>query len=621
MRRRLLILGKLFGLLLLVYALLRLSFLFLHFPHEHWKFTDLLKLFYWGFRMDFASLLYINIPFVLYYLFADPFLHYSWRNKLLTALFCIINIPFVALNFVDLIYFKYNHRRSTVDIADVFRDSSSAFGSLVKQYWYVLFLFIVTSVIVVKVTSLILRSSVVQQRKAPLQFVIALILVAVSFGIARGFSARPIFPSTPLLYLDSRYQPLVNNSTFNFLYSVIRKQTLLEKKNYFSDKQLDSIFSIHHQYLHDSGFQNRNVVIFVLESFSKEFFKGGEQEAKMPFFDSLMQHSTVCNNAYGNALESNKGLPAILASFPDVMDEPIYLSNYSNIPFKGIGNILKREGYNTSFFMGAEYDHFGFARLCKMVGIDEYYSRDTYGKHPEQYDGNWGIYDEYFFQYFGDVISKKQQPFFSVLFNLSSHTPYKIPEATAKIIHVPRQYPHQDSKTYVDYCYRQLFQKISKQPWFNNTIFVFVADHGYRFTTQPNEILKEIRIPLFIYDPQHPQFQPVDRVVKQLDIVPTLLDKLNYSQPFTSFGTSIYRPSIAFSMNRVNGVYQFIDSSDFIGFDDRGDQLVFHYHYKTDPLLQNNLLVSDSASAKGRSILLKAFLQRVNNCLVNNSLE
>jgi phosphoglycerol transferase MdoB-like AlkP superfamily enzyme len=621
MRSRLLILAKLFGVLFLIYALLRLSFLLLHFPHEHWKFNDVVKLFYWGFRLDFAALFYINIPFLLYYLFADVFLNFKWTRKVSIVIFCLINIPFIALNFVDLIYFKYNHRRSTVDIADVFADSSSAFGSLLSEYWYVIVIFILTSILLVRISSKIFKATVIQKPKVPVQILISCMLLALSFGIARGFSHRPIFPTTALLYLDSRYQPLVNNSTFNFLYSVIRKQTVLEKKNYFSDKQVDSIFSIHHQYVHDSGFQNRNVVIFVLESFSKEFFKGGEQEAKMPFFDSLMQHSTVCNHAYGNALESNKGLPAILASFPDVMDEPIYLSNYSNIPFKGIGNILKTQGYNTSFFMGAEYDHFGFARLCKMVGIDEYYSRDTYGKHPEQYDGNWGIYDEYFFRYFGDVISKKQQPFFSVLFNLSSHTPYKIPEATAKIMHIAGQYPHQDSKTYVDDCYRQLFQQISKQPWFNNTIFVFVADHGYRFTTQPNEILKEIRIPLFIYDPQHPQFQPVDGVVKQLDIVPSLLDKLHYSQPFTSFGTSIYRPSTGFSINRINGVYQYIDSSDFIGFDDRNDQLVFHYDYKTDPLLQNNLLVNDSARAKRKAMLLKAFLQRVNNSLVNNILE
>jgi hypothetical protein len=68
-------------------------------------------------------------------------------------------------------------------------------------------------------------------------------------------------------------------------------------------------------------------------------------------------------------------------------------------------------------------------------------------------------------------------------------------------------------------------------------------------------------------------------------------------------------------------VYQYIDSSDFIGFDDRNDQLVFHYDYKTDPLLQNNLLVNDSARAKRKAMLLKAFLQRVNNSLVNNILE
>lgn len=617
MRNRAGVAVRLFTVMCVIYALLRLAFLVIYFGNDGWSFLKSLRLFYWGFRMDFAALFFINVPFLVYYFFIDRLLEFSWKNKISVALFSLINLPFLALNFIDLVYFRFNHRRSTVDLLDVFFDSSSAFTSLFTDYWYVLMVFIITCVAIVKRVKRIIERTRTERSAWLLYSISSLIFIATAFFIARGFNKRPFQPSTPLLYMDARYQPLINNSTFNFLFSLVRKQTTLEKKNYFTDQQLDSIFSVHHQYPQDGPFQKRNVVFFVLESFSKEFFKGNPQEARMPFFDSLMQHSTVFNNAFANALESNKGLPAILASLPDVMDEPIYLSNYSNIPFKGIGSILKEEGYNTSFFMGAEYDHFGFARLCKMVGIDEYYSRDSYGKHKDQYDGTWGIYDEYFFNYFGEVISKKQQPFFSVLFNLSSHSPYKIPKHS-EWLKVPGQADHQNGITYVDHCYQQLFEKIKSQSWFSNTIFVFVADHGFRYTNEKNQILREMRIPLFVYEPQQPLLVSSDRVVKQLDIVPSVLDKLGYSKPFTSFGTSFYRNEPVFSVNRLNGMYHYIDSTDLIGYDDIHDRVLYQYKWKDDPFLQQNRLTKAAAQ---RIRPLKAILQRTNNALINNKLD
>lgn len=621
MRRRSALVMKLFAMMFMIYALLRLSFILVYFPDDSWPFMQMLKLFYWGFRMDFAALFYINIPFLLYWFFIDPFIRFQWKANVSVVIFSAINLPFLAVNFLDLVYFKYNHRRSTVDLLDVFADSASAFSSFLQQYWYVLLIFILVSIsVVVRVRKTVRK--VTERRSSLIAYLLtSVIFLVIATFIARGFSKRPILPSTPLLYFQPAYQPLVNNSTFNLLYSIIRKQTLLEEKKYFTAEQLDSIYNIRHHYENDSAFRKRNVVFFILESFSKEFFKGGGQQARMPFIDSLMQHSTVFNNAYANALESNKGLPAILASFPDVMDEPIYLSNYSNINFKGIGHILKEEGYNTSFFMGAEHDHFGFARLCKMVGIDEYYSSNTYGKHKDQHDGTWGIYDEYFFSYFAETMAKKQQPFFTTLFNISSHSPYKIPEATAKSVNVPGQLPHQNSVTYVDYCYRQLFQQISKQPWFNNTIFVFVADHGFRYTQQSNEIVKEIRIPFFIYDPQQPVHTPVAATVKQLDVVPSVLDKLKYSKPFTSFGSSVFRRGDQFSINRLNGIYQYIDSTDFMGFDDENHKIVFHYKHLHDTLLRNNLSLTPDNGREVKLNKLKAFIQRANNSLINNSFK
>ncbi|MCE3283289.1 MAG: sulfatase, partial [Chitinophagaceae bacterium] len=327
------------------------------------------------------------------------------------------------------------------------------------------------------------------------------------------------------------------------------------------------------------------------------------------------------DNAFANALESNKGLPAILASLPEVMDEPVYASNYNNNRFRGIGHLLKEKGYNTSFFLGAEYDHFGFARLCKMVGIDKYYSADTYDGKDEHHDGSWGIYDEYFFPYFAREVSKKQQPFFSVLFNISSHYPYKMPDATAARIKVPGQRPQQDGATYVDHCFGRLFYQIRSQPWFSNTLFVFVADHGFRYTTASNEILREIRIPLFVYDPRDTTGRRVQSVVRQLDIVPSILDKLGYSEPFTSFGSSFYREGPGFSVNKIFGVHQFVDSVSLVGYSVEQNQALYYYDYRPDSLLKNNLLQVRRTEIPGKLDRLKAFHQQAVNRLIDNRLD
>ena len=142
----------------------------------------------------------------------------------------------------------------------------------------------------------------------------------------------------------------------------------------------------------------------------------------------MVKESIVCNNAYANGMESNKGIVAILEGIPSFFDEPIYYSAYSNNKIRGIGTLLKEEGYSTSFFMGAGYDHFGFAKFSKMMGIDNYYSIDDYG-NKDHYDGNWGIYDNYFLPYAATEMTKMKTPFFSALFTISTHYPYKIPDS------------------------------------------------------------------------------------------------------------------------------------------------------------------------------------------------
>ena len=232
---------------------------------------------------------------------------------------------------------------------------------------------------------------------------------------------------------------------------MIKRQASLKEKDYYPASRLDTLFTIRHQLQSAEPFNKMNVVVFILESFAKEYVDEGDPlRAKTPFIDSLMAESIVCNNAYANGLESNKGIVALLGGIPPFFDEPFYYSGYSNNNIRGIGTLLKEEGYNTNFFMGAGYDHFGFTRFSKMLGIDNYYSMNDYGNN-HHYDGNWGIYDHYFLPYAARQLVKKKSSFLSVIFNISTHFPNKLPDSLKAQFTVKGQNPQQNSISYFDY--------------------------------------------------------------------------------------------------------------------------------------------------------------------------
>lgn len=613
---------KLMILLLAVYLFLRIIFQFLYYSSI--AAGEELRILYWGFRLDFAAIFYINIPFFIFYFFIAPFISLKWQRSLAIFIFSLINLPFIALDLIDIIYYGYNLRRSTIDLFYVFDDSIHSFGSLLRQFWFIVISFILLSIILVLITKKIIdRNKESSFRKRIGEFPLPLVFIALCFLIARGWGLRPIVPATALLKADAAKQPLVNNSTLNFLYSWYRTSTRLERKNYFPASVLDTIYTFRRQYPQQQGMDKRNVVIFLLESFNESFFTPGTDRAKTPFFDSIMRTSTVCLSAYANGHESSKGTMAVLGSIPSFPDEPLFISNYSAVKMKGIGSLLKEEGYDTNFFLGAEYDHFNFAKLCRMVGIDHYYSKDTYGESGHD-DGNWGIYDEYFFSYFAEVINQKQDPFFAVLYNISSHPPFAIPASEKARFTIPGQTAQQNSISYVDDCFRTLFDKIKVQPWFSNTVFVFCSDHTLLKNVYDKSYqYKGFHIPLFIYDPAHPQQTIINATVQQMDVVPTVLDRLHYSKPFMSFGSSIYRPETEakrFSIYRAGEHYQLTDSTTITGYDSRTDKIIYHYHYKTDSLLTRNLVDSGDSSILSRGRLIRAILQRFNNSMLDQNM-
>lgn len=572
-----------------------------------------------GLHLDFAAIFYINIPLLIIYFFVTPLLPKNYKTSSTLYIYLALNLPFIAINFIDIIYYRYNHRRSTKDFFYALSESTHSFTSLFFQYWWMLLIFILLSFALYFISAQTIKPV---KTLPPVQLVHQIIAFIVYFAcagmIARGNSSRPISPSSALLYVSPEWQPLVNNSTLNILYSTYRQQSHLKHKNYLTINACDSIVPVIKQYQQNDSFSKKSIVMFVLESFSEHNLTQGKLRAITPFFDSLRSKSTVIKYTFQNGYESIQGLPALLISTPPFLDEPLYMSNYSNILYKGIGAILKNEGYSTNFFLGAEYDHFNFAKLCKMIGIEHYYSKDIFNDKTKD-DKTWGIYDEYFFPFFAKISDTIQKPFFNVLYNISSHPPFNIPANRKQ--EFANSSDQLNAISYVDMCFKKLFEEINSKEWFKNTLFVFIADHTLISNplSKPWQHYKSLQIPFFIYDPSEPEGQVVTTVCQQLDLVPTILDKLRYSKPFTSFGNSIFRNNEKFSISLLNGTYQLIDSATITGFDDQSNRLLYYYNWRTDP----NLTINDTTNSSAqRSItLIKAVVQQFNNGLINNSFQ
>ena len=114
--------------------------------------------------------------------------------------------------------------------------------------------------------------------------------------------------------------------------------------------------------------------------------------------DSLMSTGLVLENAYANGVRSIEALPAITASLPSLFQDPFITSSYANNSFSSIAELLKNEGYKTSFFHGGERGTMGFYEFSKKADFETYYGKEEYNNSADD-DNSWGIYDEPFFQF------------------------------------------------------------------------------------------------------------------------------------------------------------------------------------------------------------------------------
>lgn len=625
-----------FILLLIVYFLCRIAFYaFNHtfFPEKNiWQF---LKICFNGLRFDISAIVTINIPFIFLFAFPWKLKGKKWYGITLKIIFVLINTIGITFNCIDFAYYPFTLKRTTADIfafATMNNDVATLIPQFLKDFWYVWLIWIAFILLLIKGYEKV-QSYVKQFQQIPIlrfiliEFLFFCVYITVTvIGIRGGLQLKPITIVTAGQYVGAEDVALIINTPYAIIKTIDYK-AISQKKYFNSIEEAEQIYSPIHSFKASNVniINKKNVVIIILESFSKEhsWFLNKHIKADwpgyMPFLDSLMQKSYVFTNAFANGKRSIESLPAIFASIPSLMSTPYTTSLYSGNKIYALPQILKKQGYCSMFFHGCRNGSMGFDDFCKLVGIDEYHGKNEFN-NDAYYDGSWGIFDEEFLQYSINIMDKSSKPFLAGIFTLSSHHPYALPEKY-KNKFKEGKLPIQRTIAYTDFALQLFFDTISQKPWYNNTIFIITADHTSESYTEPySTAAGSFAIPLLIYAPGDSLTGLDTQVAQQSDIMPIVLQLLNNKENYVAFGRDIFSSAkqIPFAIQFFNEMYQLITDDYLIQFD--GEKMIACYNWKTDTLLQNNLVQTLPDSAKRHEPFLKAFIQSYQHRIINNKI-
>jgi phosphoglycerol transferase MdoB-like AlkP superfamily enzyme len=500
----------------------------------------------------------------------SPF--YSQRNKKLWSYYLAFTTLLVLFFFsADFGNFSYNHTRINASALNFAEDPVISFQMLWQSYpmaWLITALIIVVILLSklfkhthVLTTKRNLQENMIYKRRWHAGAIIFLLWCL--FGI---FSFHPLKWKDAFELNDNFKSYVALNPLQNFF------TTLQFRKPSFDDEKAKSYFSLIADFLQldqkDIADQNYsrtvspnskslesrpNVILVICESFSMyKSSMSGNPLNTTPYFKQLCDSGIFFNRCFTPTFGTARGVFAIVTGIPDVQLSKFSTRNPAAIQQHTIINSF--EDYDKFYFLGGNSDFNNFEGLIKNIDGVKIYQEGSFKSKPLNV---WGISDKDLFLEAENVFSQQKKPFFAIVQTADNHRPYSIPEEDADFVRkvVDEDTLHKygfeslqefQSFCYTDYCFKTLIENARKQSWFDNTIFVFVGDHGVEGETSamyPNAWdkgrLSDEHVPLLFYAPQLLTPQTRHEVVSQIDLLPTLAGMLHQPYVNTTLGRDV----------------------------------------------------------------------------------
>ena len=594
-----------------VYFIARIAYLL-----ENWSyfspnlsFGHIMEMLAGGLVFDTSAILVTNIPYIVIMLFPLHQKETKIYQQVSKGVFLFINGLALAVNLCDAVYFRFTMRRTTTTIFSEFSNEGNLGGIFLTEtlrHWYLVLLF----VFIVWLMYRLYRTAGLHRRELVWwRYDVATLLSLAAFapfvvaGIRGGFTTavRPITISNANQYVDRPVEAaLVLNTPFS-IYRTIGKAVFVVPDYYQDEKEMTSVYVPIHVPNDTIPMTKKNVVVLIVESFGREYIgalnknlENGQYKGYTPNVDSLISKSITFTRSFCNGRKSIDGMPSILSSIP-MFVEPFFLTPSSMNHVSGIASLLAGEGYETAFFHGAQRGSMGFMAFARSTGFQQYYGREDYDEDKrfggdDDFDGMWAIWDEPFLQYYATKMSEMKEPFMTAVFTASSHHPYEIPEKYKDVYPEEGIIMHKCIR-YTDMAIGKFFETASKQPWFNNTIFVMTSDHTNMSDHDYYQTdLGGFCSPIIIYEPGNPDCQPEmqDKIAQQIDILPTVMGMLHYPKPYFGFGIDMLNTAAedTWAVNYLNGIYQYVKHGHVLQFDGQQTKAVYAL---TDSLMQHDV--------------------------------
>ncbi len=314
-----------------------------------------------------------------------------------------------------------------------------------------------------------------------------------------------------------------NELDYNTFYMTLPEDEILNNINKKISKN-DVSFNIENA-------KKPNVIIITVESLNADYLSIFGGSGLTPNLDKLVDKSYIFTRMYATGTRTVRGLEAITLSLPPTPGQSI-VRRQNNDNLSSLGNAFKENGYACDFIYGG-YGYFD--NMNTFFEGNGYTVKDrTYIPDEEIIDETiWGVADEVLFTQVlksMDEHFKNNESAFEMVMTTSNHRPFTFPEDRIDLEPGTRN----AAVKYTDWAINDFLERAASKSWFDNTIFVIVADHQALAAGKTDLPINRYHIPCLIYAPKLINVGKCDRLISQTDIAPTLLNMLNlpYNEKF-----------------------------------------------------------------------------------------
>ncbi|OBQ46547.1 LTA synthase family protein [Halodesulfovibrio spirochaetisodalis] len=538
-----------------LWTLVRLGLLVFSWNDASPDFIQLLQIFSVGFIYDLVFFSFATILPCLYITFAPNIIWRSKANKffIFSAFFITIFILIFGATSEVIFWEEFNVRFNFISV-DYLIYRREVVNNIIESY--PVFVIIPTIAAIAGLLTYQFRSVINGALAAKNSLIssllpfICILLVATTGGLFLTSDLRDFSDNTyqKELAANGPYQfvsAFKNNELDYYLFyrslpedsvnTIIRTELADTAETFLSDNQ-HSIFRT----VQRTGEEHKyNVILVTIESLTPKYLgRYGARAEVTPNLNALEKESQFFTNMFATGTRTTRGLEALALSIPPTPGRSIVKRSGNEKGYISLGQIFNSKGYDSYYIYGGR----GY-----FDNMNEFFSGNGYkiidqASVPNEdigFENAWGMADEYLYNQAiktADVAYKSKKPFFFHVMTTSNHRPYTYPDNRVSI-------PSGDGRTgavqYTDWAIGDFLKHAKTKPWFDNTIFVFIADHQASSAGRVNLPVRRYRIPMWIYAPKIVQPKLVETLSSQIDVAPTILGLLNWSYSSFFYGKDI----------------------------------------------------------------------------------